>query len=71
MEKISLNVGTIFCFDCVMALRKFIGGLKGVSAVEVDDGRVAVHFDSSVISAREITEIARNNIEKLGYKVLD
>ncbi len=69
--KLSLDVGTIFCYDCVMALRKFIGSIKGVSAVEVEEGKVAIDFDPAVISEERVSQLARDSIEKLGYKVLD
>ena len=69
--KITLNVGKIFCYDCVLALRKFIGSMKGVGLVEVEEGKVAIDFDPSVISEKDIIRLARDSIEKLGYKVLD
>ena len=69
--KITLNVGTIFCSACVLALRKFIGSMKGVGLVEVEEGKVAIDFDPSVISEKDIIRLARDSIEKLGYKVLD
>ena len=69
--KLTFNVGTIFCYDCVLALRKFIGSVKGVSSVEVEEGKVAIDFDPSVIGETDVIRIARDSIEKLGYKVLD
>jgi copper chaperone CopZ len=69
--KITLNVGTIFCYDCVLALRKFIGSVKGVGSVEVEEGKVAIDFDPSAIGEPEVVRLARDSIEKLGYKVLD
>ncbi len=68
--KISLDVGTIFCYDCVMALRKFIGSIKGVNMVEVEEGKVAIEFDPAVIPEERISKLARDSIEKLGYRVL-
>lgn len=69
--KITLNVGTIFCYDCVLALRKFIGSMKGVGSVEVEEGKVAIDFDPSVISEKDIIRLARDSIEKLGYRILE
>lgn len=69
--KLSMDVGTIFCYDCVMALRKFIGSIKGVNAVDVEEGKVAIDFDPAVISEDLVSRLARDSIEKLGYKVLD
>ncbi len=69
--KTTLNVGTIFCYDCVLALRKFIGSMNGVASVEVEEGKVAIDFDPSVISETDIIRLARDSIEKLGYRVID
>ncbi len=69
--KLTFNVGTIFCYDCVLALRKFIGSVEGVSSVEVEEGKVAIDFDPSVISETDIVRLAKDSIEKLGYKVFD
>ena len=69
--KISFNVGTIFCYDCVMALRKFMGSMKGVKGVEIDGGKVSIEYDPSKTSEERIVLIAKESIEKLGYKILD
>jgi copper chaperone CopZ len=69
--KLSLDVGTIFCYDCVMALRRFIGSVKGVKSVDVEEGKVAVDFDPAVINEDRISRLVRESVEKLGYKILD
>ena len=69
--KLTFNVGTIFCYDCVLALRRFLGSVKGVSSVEVEEGKVAIDFDPSVISEASVARLVKDSIEKLGYKVLD
>lgn len=69
--EISFNVGTIFCYDCVKALGKFIGSINGVQGVKVDEGKVSVEYDPSKISEEKVAQIARDSIEKLGYKILD
>ncbi len=68
--KLILNVGTIFCYECVMALRKFIGSVKGVSSVEIEDGKVAIEFDPAVIGEEKVSRLARESVEKLGYQIL-
>jgi hypothetical protein len=45
--------------------------VKGVDSIVVEEGKVAIDFDSSVIGGTEVTRIVRDSIEKLGYKVLD
>lgn len=69
--KISFNVGTIFCYDCVMALRRFIGSMEGVEGVEIDEGKVSIEYDPAKISEERIAQIAKDSIEKLGYRLLD
>ncbi len=69
--KVTLNVGTIFCYDCVTALRKFIGSIRGINSVDVEEGKVGIDFDPAVISEERVSMLARDSIEKLGYKVLD
>lgn len=64
--RITLNAGTLFCYDCVPALRKFIGSMKGVGSVAVEEGKVAIDFAPSVISEMEVIRPARDSIEKLG-----
>jgi copper chaperone CopZ len=71
MHKLSFNVGTIFCYDCVMALRRFIGSMKGVVSVEVEEGNVSVQFDPSVTDEETVSRIVKDNVERLGYKILD
>jgi len=68
--KILFDVGTIFCYDCVQALRKFIGSMKGVVSIEVETDRIAVVYDPGIVSAAEITRLVTDSVEKLGYKVL-
>ncbi len=69
--KLTFNVGTIFCYECVLALRKFIGSEKGVESVEVEDGMIAIDFDPAVIGETAIKRITRDSIERLGYKILE
>jgi copper chaperone CopZ len=71
MDKLSFNVGTIFCYDCVMALRKFLGSMKGVASVEVEEGKVSVQFDPSVTDEEIVSRLVKDNVERLGYKILD
>jgi copper chaperone CopZ len=67
--KILFNVGTIFCFECVMALRKFVGSVKGISAVEIDEGMVSVEYDPAVVSEEKVDRIVRDSVERLGYRI--
>ena len=69
MESISFKIGRIFCYDCVRALRRFVGSMKGVERVEVEGGHVVVYFDPSANTREFIDKVTRESIEKLGYRV--
>ena len=70
MERIILSVSSIICAECSLALKRFIGSIKGVRAVVVVDRNIIVGFDGAEITKNEVTGIAKNCIEKLGYKLL-
>lgn len=61
----------MFCEECSLALRRFIGHVDGVESVDVKDGKVAIAFDEARISKSELGRITKESIEKLGYKIID
>lgn len=69
MKKLSLDVGKEFCAECSMALRRFLGHMKGVEDVTVEDGKVIVRFNEETIAETELFKISKDSIEKLGYKL--
>ena len=71
MEKITLNVEKMFCEECSLALRRFIGHMEGVESIDVEEGKVAVAFDEAKIAEEELSRITKDSIEKLGYRLLD
>jgi copper chaperone CopZ len=71
MAKAYFKVQKQFCEECSLALRRFIGGMDGVTAVDVESGAVAVHFDERTIPAEQVQKLTRDSIEKLGYRVED
>ncbi len=64
----TLKVEGMSCAHCVNAVESSVGGLKGVSSVKVDleNGKVNVHFDGNETSLGEIKE----TIEDQGYDVV-
>ena len=68
-KKISFNMSKDVCEDCSLALRRFIGHMKGVESIHVDEGKVIIDFNDSAISKEELDRITRDSIEKLGYKL--
>ena len=71
MDKFSFTIQKEFCAECSLALRRFIGGMEGVESIDAESGELRIDFDSSKISAEDLARITRENIEKLGYKILD
>ena len=68
MEKIFFNVKKEFCMECSLALRHFVGKMEGVESVEMENGKIALEFDSNKISEEKLFRITMDSIEKLGYK---
>lgn len=69
MGKAYFKVQRQFCGECSLALRRFIGGMDGVNTVDVENGVVAVDFDERKIPEEQVQKLARDSIEKLGYRV--
>lgn len=67
MERIILDVNSVICAECSLALKRFIGSIKGVRAVVVVGRDIIIGFDSAETTKDEITGIAKNCVEKLGY----
>jgi copper chaperone CopZ len=69
MTKTYFKVQKQFCGECSLALRRFIGGMDGVIAVDVENGAVSVDFDELKIPEERVQKLTRDSIEKLGYRV--
>jgi copper chaperone CopZ len=69
MSKVFFKVQKQFCGDCSSALRRFIGGMDGVNAVSVEQGMVAVDYDESKTNNLDVRQVAKDSIERLGYRV--
>jgi len=71
MKTTDIRVQKEFCAECSLALSRFIGRMKGVGSVEAGDGKVVLTFDEAQIAEEELLRITRENIEKLGYRVME
>lgn len=69
MNKVFFKVERQFCGECSLALRRFIGGMEGISALDVESGTVAVEFDGQRIDEEQVRRLMRDSIERLGYRV--
>jgi copper chaperone CopZ len=74
MATLSYKVGHVYCYDCVKALGKFIGRMKGVKSVEVKNNESAViEYDPSGLEINEekFKQIVVESIGRLGFKIKD
>ena len=70
MAIISYKTGSVQCYDCVIALKKFIGSLDGVESIEMDgEYKVDISYDASSISKDKLTRLVGESVDKLGFKV--
>lgn len=70
MATLSFRIGQMYCYDCVKALEKFIGNMKGVQSIGVEnDDSVVIEYDPSGLEFGEekFKQIVRDNIERLGF----
>lgn len=68
MEKITLDVKGMSCGHCKSAVEGALGGIDGVSIVEVDlaTGKVDVTYDDAKVTLADI----RETVEDQGYDVV-
>ncbi len=72
MAKLSFKVGHVYCYDCVKALGKFIGKMKGVQSVDVKNNESAViEYEPSQLELEEgkFKQVVVDSIEKLGFRI--
>ncbi|MHB8883126.1 MAG: heavy-metal-associated domain-containing protein [Thermodesulfovibrionales bacterium] len=71
MKKTHLAVQKEFCDECSLALMHFIGKMDGVEEISSEDGKVAITFDDAKIPEELLLKLTRENIEKLGYHIIN
>lgn len=48
---------------------RFMQNMEGIESVTAEGGWVSITFDESRVIEERVEQIARENIEKLGYRV--
>ncbi|HCY38075.1 MAG: copper resistance protein CopZ [Candidatus Margulisiibacteriota bacterium] len=68
MKKEIINVEGMSCQHCVSSIKNALGGLSGVSGVEIDlkSHTASVEYDEAIVSIARI----RETIEDQGYDVV-
>ncbi len=69
MKVALFKVQNNLCAECSLALRRFIGGMNGVESIEVEQGKIAVRFDDAEMDEAKLAKIAKDSIERLGYRL--
>ena len=65
MTKVNIKIDGMSCQHCVMAVKKALGELDGVTSAEVEVGSAAVSFDES----KTDKESVESAVVKAGYKI--
>lgn len=72
MATLSFKVGHVYCYDCVKAVGKFVGKMKGVRSVNVKNNDSAIiEYEPSELEFDEdrFKGIVRDTIERLGFRI--
>ncbi|MBI4843967.1 MAG: heavy-metal-associated domain-containing protein [Nitrospirae bacterium] len=65
MAELTLKIEGMSCGHCVMAVKKALSGINGISSSDVGVGSAKVIFDESKTSREDI----ENAVRKAGYRV--
>jgi copper chaperone CopZ len=71
MRKLLFKVEDQVCDECALALRRFIGHMKGIESVDVEDRKIAIVFDNAKMTDEELLRITNDSLDKLGHKVTE
>jgi copper chaperone CopZ len=72
MATLSFKVGHVYCYDCVKAVGRFVGKMKGVLSVDVQNNDSAViEYDPAALEVDEeqFKKIVKESIERLGFRI--
>ena len=74
MATLTFKIGHVYCYDCVKALGKFVGKMKGVQSVEViNNDSAVIEYDPAELEFDEekFKQIVIDSIDRLGFKIKD
>jgi copper chaperone len=67
MTEAAIKISGMSCQHCVMAVKKALGELEGISGADVEIGSARVKFEESNVTREDIERA----IVKAGYKIAD
>ncbi len=71
MARLTFKVGHVYCYDCVKAIGKFIGKMKGVHSVDVKNNDSAIiEYDPSQLEfdEKKFKQIVMDSMDRLGFR---
>ncbi len=71
MRKLLFSVEDKVCDECALALRRFIGHMKGIESVDVEDRKIAIVFDNAKMAEEKLLKLTTESLEKLGHKLTE
>jgi copper chaperone CopZ len=72
MATLSFKVGHVYCYDCVKAVGKFVGRMKGVQSVNVvNNDSAVIEYDPAglEIDEEKFKQVVKESIERLGFRI--
>lgn len=71
MRKILFNVDDQVCDECALALRRFIGHLAGIETIDVENRKISITFDPTIVNDEGLIRITTESAEKLGHRLTE
>lgn len=65
MAEMKMKIEGMSCQHCVMAVKKALGGISGVTSSDVEIGSALVVYDESKATEKDF----KNAVEKAGFTV--
>ena len=69
MKVVTFRVDRTFCGDCLFGLKRFIQGIDGVASVDIAAQAISIAFDETVMKEDTLKKVARDSMERIGYRV--
>ncbi len=71
MALATFRVSGLCCYDCQNAIKRFLGSLNGIMAVEMVDEELRIHYDGSVLEKEKLKNLVTETVNRLGYKITE
>ncbi|MDA8168071.1 MAG: hypothetical protein M0Z59_00050 [Nitrospiraceae bacterium] len=65
--KIEIDVPKQLCAECSLALGRFMGHIKGVDSIDMEEGKVVISYDDGQVSRDFLIKLSKETLEKIGH----